>query len=482
MAEGSAGAERPRQRQADLAALVAFGAIVLALFVSRGVALVGSDTFFNLVLGRSIATRGLPETNTLTWLEHGAPWVDQQWLAHLAWFEIAQIGGFGLVLAVRVALFALTLALCVRAARAEGAPADRIALVGLAAAALILPHTVVRAQSFAEPLFAGLLGVLLRDARAPSPRVYWAVPILAWWSNVHGSVLLGLGLVVMSQVARLVARPRPSVLRGALLVAASACASFASPYGAKLLPYFRSTAGNARFSTFVEEWGPPSLRVVPDYFAVLAAAVGIAILGRRALRPFAGLALFALALLSATALRHGIFLGIALVALLPAPLDAALPPKVLRFRDFRVNIAAAAIVVAVAVAMLARVLPTADLRIAARWPRAAAAVAARAAGPSGRVFADDRHADWLLWCAPELEGRVAFDTRLELLSPADLDAVNAVQGGDPAPLADYDVALATRERPGVEAAARRAGWTKTEGTDGADVYTRATPREGTEAQ
>ena len=34
-----------------------------------------------------------------------------------------------------------------------------------------------------------------------------------------------------------------------------------------------------------------------------------------------------------------------------------------------------------------------------------------------RVFATDRHADWLLWKLPELRGRVAYDVRFEIYEP-----------------------------------------------------------------
>jgi len=42
--------------------------------------------------------------------------------------------------------------------------------------------------------------------------------------------------------------------------------------------------------------------------------------------------------------------------------------------------------------------------------------AALARDPGARVLADDRHADFLLWRAPELERQLLADVRFELLS------------------------------------------------------------------
>jgi len=38
----------------------------------------------------------------------------------------------------------------------------------------------------------------------------------------------------------------------------------------------------------------------------------------------------------------------------------------------------------------------------------------------GSVFADDAHADWLLWRFPELRGRIVYDDRVELLRSGQL--------------------------------------------------------------
>jgi hypothetical protein len=47
------------------------------------------------------------------------------------------------------------------------------------------------------------------------------------------------------------------------------------------------------------------------------------------------------------------------------------------------------------------------------------------------VLADDKHADWLLWQEPSLEGRVAYDVRFELFARRELVQISRLQQGSP---------------------------------------------------
>jgi hypothetical protein len=61
------------------------------------------------------------------------------------------------------------------------------------------------------------------------------------------------------------------------------------------------------------------------------------------------------------------------------------------------------------------------------FPTGAAQAADAAAGQKGRVFATSPYADYVLWKRPDLVGRVAFDTRFELLSRGQLDALGRIE-------------------------------------------------------
>jgi hypothetical protein len=58
-----------------------------------------------------------------------------------------------------------------------------------------------------------------------------------------------------------------------------------------------------------------------------------------------------------------------------------------------------------------------------QYPAAAQVAASNAAGARLRVFANERYADWLVFEHPELTGRIAYDSRFELLTGRQLQSV-----------------------------------------------------------
>ena len=74
------------------------------------------------------------------------------------------------------------------------------ATVWIAAAAMVpylLPAEVPRSQSLAYPLFVGVVWLLIADGLSPSVRVLLVLPLLAVWANLHGSVLVGVTVVLL---------------------------------------------------------------------------------------------------------------------------------------------------------------------------------------------------------------------------------------------------------------------------------------------
>ena len=62
---------------------------------------------------------------------------------------------------------------------------------------VMMPSREIRTQAFAVPLFALLIYLLARDSREPSRRVFWCLPLLVLWANLHGTVTLGAMLVAL---------------------------------------------------------------------------------------------------------------------------------------------------------------------------------------------------------------------------------------------------------------------------------------------
>src|SRR5262249_5258503 len=139
----------------------------------------------------------LPHHNTLTAIAHGREWIDEQWLGHLALYGLWSLGGWPLASLALVALYLGAFVITTAAARTRGASAGSTAIVLILCLLLAVSGTAFRAQTLACPLFALVLLLLVRDELRPSRHVFLTLPILVLWANIHGSVILGAGLVAL---------------------------------------------------------------------------------------------------------------------------------------------------------------------------------------------------------------------------------------------------------------------------------------------
>jgi hypothetical protein len=237
--------------------------------------------------------------------------------------------------------------------------------------------------------------------------------VLALWANVHGSVVVGVTLVVLRGVSLWRAERR----LGLLLVCASPLCLFASPYGLSLVHYYRVMLANPLLPRFVSEWQPTTLTIGSAVFFVMLAA------GTIALTRFPGTttryekAVFALTALSALqAVRGMVWFALAVIPLLAPVLETAVPRTRALMRPVSGRVGAALAVAAPLV--LAVVFAHPQGWFTSEWPDAGgrAVAAAAAQDPHARILADDRYADWLLFTDPALRGRIAYDIRFELFT------------------------------------------------------------------
>jgi hypothetical protein len=412
-------------REALPLALVAFYAAVLA-----GLArfeLVG-DSWLTLVSGREVVQHGLPQHDQLMALSHGARWVDQQWLAQVVFYELAHLGGIQAAVLLHVLLLAGAFAIAVVAARRHGASPATVLWVGLACVFLAPWAWQLRAQSFAYPLFAATLWLLSADSRAPSRRVLLVLPLLIVWANLHGSVVLGAGLVALRGLTIVYARLRTGesppawALRAGCLLA-SPLLALASPYGAALLGYYRHMLGSPLLSRFVQEWGPTTPAKAWLFYPVAILAVWL--LGRKgaALTLFERVALLATTLTGFIALRHVVWFELSALMFLPVLLDAGRTKSESVQRLAR-PVGALATLCLLAVPLALGAAP-ASLSGQELSTGATAQLERATQGAGTTVFASETLSDWLLWKEPSLRGRIAYDVRFELLSVPQLDRLSA---------------------------------------------------------
>jgi hypothetical protein len=428
------------QEALQVPVVVAFASTLLVTLPLQ----ISGDGWLALLSGHEIVAHGLPAHDSLTIWSNGHRWTDQQWLAQLGLYGLYALGGLRLALLVHGSLIVTAFVAAVTLARVRGNSIRSVIWISLPVAfTLACSTSVLRPQSIAYVLFVVLLWLLTNDSRRPSRKVLLVAPVLIAWANLHGTVVLGSLLVVLYAASAAWSRRRVTT-REASLVACALALPFASPYAMQLPAYYRSVLFNPAFAQYVAEWRPttPSLLTYPFYGL---AFLTFFLLGRqpRALTLFERATLVVLAGLALHAMRGIAWFCLASLVLLPTLLDRILVerPEIGR-RSTRLALAAVAMAMLAAVAVAIATKPSSWF--ASRYPDSVAARVAAAAGPDGKVFANERFADWLLLREPSLRGRVAYDVRLELLSDRQLvEAASVVgaQGEWQRVLAPYDVVV-----------------------------------------
>ena len=401
---------------------IAIGALYTLVLLLVVPGMLVQDSWATLAAGRVIAANGLPHHETLTVMAHGVRWVDQQWLAQLAFYELFRAGGLRLVVLTHVALIGSSFVVALVAARRRGGSPLAVFAVACLCFFVAPWGWQLRAQSFAPLLFVLVLALLVRDGRSPSRRVFLTLPLLGLWANLHGSVALGALLVVLYGITTLTRRSTRETTKGALLALLAPVCVLCSPYGLSLLGYYRELLINPPFGRIVDEWTAPTPEARTALFYVLA-FVAVWALGRRGgrLTLFEQAALLVTMVSALHATRNVVWFGLAALILLPVLFTGSGESgKNGAHPAARVGLSMALVGTLVVLFVVVATKPTSWYR--SLWPDqpALAAVAAATQDRSTRVFASDRNADWLLWRLPQLRGRVAFDIRFELNTAAQI--------------------------------------------------------------
>ena len=408
--------------------VVALYVISLALSLPRELF---SDGWLAILGGHEVVHHGLPSHDALAIWSHGHHWVDQQWLGQLFFYGLYAAGGIRLALLGHVAAAGSAFALAIVVARWRGASMRSVCWISLPAMFLLIWGSWnVRAQSLAFVLFVAVVWLLLRDARAPSRRVLFVFPLLVLWANIHGTAITGALLVVLAGLTYAYERRRQPLRRWApratLLCLAPVACLLASPYALSLPGYYHRMLANPGFRDYIVEWRPtaPDFQTAPFFMLAFLAVWLVGRQGSRLLRVekvFLGLTL----VMGLQSLRGVVWFAIVALMLVPTALDTVLKPNTSAMRFGLLNRALVAVSVAGTVASLAGVAAKPSSWFEHAYPQAALAAVTRAetANPQVRVFADEQYSDWLLLQRPELRGRIAYDTRFELLSKNQLQTL-----------------------------------------------------------
>jgi len=269
-------AAKPFPTRAALPWLV--GAGVYALLLTLAPRLLNDpDSYSHIAIGRWIMAHGaVPASDPFSFSMLGAPWISFEWLSEVIYAAAYVLSGWVGVVALAAAAIALAVALLTRFLLRELSPMPALLMV-MAAVTLLAPHMLARPHVLTLPIMVAWAAALVRcmDHRAPPP--YWALPLLVLWANLHGSVVLALGLIGPAVLEGLLDEKRSewprALLRWLPFTALAVAACCLTPYGPGplLIPLTTLSAGHAL--NWISEWRPQDFGHVGSFELLLLAGI-----------------------------------------------------------------------------------------------------------------------------------------------------------------------------------------------------------------
>lgn len=244
------------------------------------------DLWYHLAQGRENAAGRIVRENTFSFTapeyrQQYAPWLFDA-SAYGAW---RAAGGTG-IQAIQASLIAAALLMGYRAARLRAPAAAALAVV-LMGIGVVEPRAIPRPHLASLACLAATVWLIERavTSRRATP-LWWTVPLIAIWSNLHVEAAFGAVVVSVFAVVEVV---RPGALtregaKRALVIAMFGClATLANPYGIGLWQYL---AENTAVTEMLEiaELQPPYLPVYRAFFLYLLVLVAVFALVPRGIR------------------------------------------------------------------------------------------------------------------------------------------------------------------------------------------------------
>lgn len=237
---------------------------------------VGADSRWLAVMGRLFIRTGVVPNHVPYAAAPSEGWHNATVLGEIVFTAVNSLGDRGLVLAQALAIAAAAALLDRGMRSAGGAGFARASVFALLVLGQLTSIVTVRAQMFSILFFPLLLVLLRSDQKSPSQKIWLVVPLLAVWANLHGGVLVGLGLTILYLARRAhVGSPASLAVAVGAVGALSATPALLGTWAG----YARVLTG-AAVTGHAGMWGPLSPR---DPFDVLL-VITLVLLGTMAMR------------------------------------------------------------------------------------------------------------------------------------------------------------------------------------------------------
>ncbi|MEN3327800.1 MAG: hypothetical protein V7638_2607, partial [Acidobacteriota bacterium] len=226
--------------------------MIFVLAVRQSVS-IDPDLWWHLKAGQQIIdTRSIPHTDDYSFTKQGSEWVAHEWLSEVMMDAIYRAGGLTSLVTIFSLIIVIALWLTYR--RCEGRPYAASLAIVLGAAASF-PLFGVRPQMLTL-LLATIYIALLE--KIGTRRLWWLVPLMLLWVNLHAGFALGLALIGLYLVRAVLdgewRQIRPLLI---VLVLCTAVVPL-NPNGFRMFSYPYETLTSPSMAAFIQEWASPN--------------------------------------------------------------------------------------------------------------------------------------------------------------------------------------------------------------------------------
>ena len=252
----------------------------LFLFVAGDRLLQDSDTYWHVRIGQWIIDHAaMPYSDIYSFTRAGSPWMSNAWLSQILYATAYSYAGWAGPVALAALATAAALVIFLGLIQSYFDPVRRI-LLALLAFAVSSPHLLARPHVLALPVMVAWAGGLIRAVDRRSPPPWLLLPLMAFWANLHGGFVLGLGFIAPIALEALWQSEDGERIAIAkqwgLFAIAALLASCCTPYLHNTLIAAAKILSLGPVLSLVAEWRPADFSSIGPFELALLGLVGLA--------------------------------------------------------------------------------------------------------------------------------------------------------------------------------------------------------------